>query len=89
MPRALAKTVSVRARIDPVLKDNAEAILGKLGLNPSEAIRLLYTQVILSGGLPFDVKIPNATTIKAMRDSRAGKVIRYASPEEMFKKLGI
>jgi DNA-damage-inducible protein J len=80
----------VRARIDPALKARAETILNDLGLNASDAIRLFYTQVALSKGLPFEVKIPNATTRKAILDARAGKNLKhYASTAEMFEKLGL
>jgi DNA-damage-inducible protein J len=86
----VGKTGMIRARIDPDLKTRAETILGRLGLNASDAIRLFYTQVTLSDGLPFDVRIPNAATRKAIRDARAGKNLkRYASAAEMFEKLGI
>jgi DNA-damage-inducible protein J len=85
-----AKTGMIRARIDPDLKVRAEAILGQLGLNASDAIRLFYTQITLSEGLPFDVRIPNAATRKTIRDARAGKNVKhYASTDEMFEKLGI
>jgi DNA-damage-inducible protein J len=81
-----AKTGMIRARIDPELKARAEAVLGTLGLNASDAIRLFYTQVTLSDGLPFDVRIPNAETRKAIRDARAGKGLNhYASAAEMLK----
>ena len=79
----------VRARIDTKLKHDAEAVLEKLGLNGSDAIRLLYSQIVLSEGLPFAVKVPNAETKKAMRDIEEGRVIRSKSADEMFKKLGI
>jgi len=88
--KAGGKTGMIRARIDPDLKVKAETILGNLGLNASDAIRLFYTQITLSEGLPFDVRIPNAATRKAIRDARAGKnLIHYASTAEMFKKMGI
>jgi DNA-damage-inducible protein J len=83
------KTGMIRARIDPVLKDRAETILNKLGLNASDAIRLFYTQITLTDGLPFPVKMPNAETIEAMRAADAGEVTRYGSVAEMFAKLGI
>jgi DNA-damage-inducible protein J len=83
------KTGMIRARIDPALKDRAEAILGNLGLNASDAIRLFYTQITLNDGLPFPVKVPNAVTVRAIRDADAGKVTRHASAAEMFEKLGI
>src|SRR5438105_191584 len=80
----------IRARIDPALKVHAETILSNLGLNASDAIRLFYTQVTLSNGLPFEVKIPNAATRKAIRDARAGKNVKhYGSTAEMFEKLGL
>jgi DNA-damage-inducible protein J len=81
-------TGMIRARIDPDLKDRAETILGNLGLNASDAIRLFYTQITLNDGLPFPVKIPNAETIQAMRDAEAGQGTRYASAAEMFEKMG-
>ena len=85
-----AKTGMVRARIDPELKARAETILDQLGLNASDAIRLFYTQVTLSDGLPFDVRIPNAETRKAIREARMGRdVTTYGSPTEMYEKLGI
>ena len=67
-----AKTGMIRARIDPELKARAEAILGILGLNASDAIRLFYTQITLSDGLPFDVRIPNAETRETIREAREG-----------------
>jgi DNA-damage-inducible protein J len=84
------KTGMIRARIDPDLKIRAESILGELGLNASDAIRLFYTQVALSDGLPFDVRIPNAATRKAIREARGGKGLKhYTSAAEMFEKLGL
>jgi DNA-damage-inducible protein J len=69
----MAKTETIRARVDAKLKGQAEAVLKELGLNASEAIRLFYRQVALRKGLPFDVAIPNATTRKALRDADAGR----------------
>ena len=88
--KSRSKTGMIRARIAPDLKAKAETILGNLGLNASDAIRLFYTQITLSDGLPFDVRIPNAATRKAIRDAREGKNLsHYASTAEMFKKIGI
>jgi DNA-damage-inducible protein J len=80
----------VRARIDPDLKIQAETILENLGLNASEAIRLFYTQVTLTNGLPFPVKVPNARTRKALRDADAGtNLTDYSGVDEMFDQLGL
>jgi len=53
------KTSTVRARIEPDLKDKAERVFRKLGLTSTQAITLFYKQVELRKGLPFDVVIPN------------------------------
>jgi DNA-damage-inducible protein J len=85
----MAKSETIRARVDSKLKDQAEGVLEKLGLNASEAIRLFYRQVVMQKGLPFDVKIPNAATRRAMRDVNEGRgLTRYRDTDEMFEKLG-
>lgn len=69
----MAKTETIRARVEPSLKQEAEAVLGTLGLTPTEAITLFYKQVALNQGLPFPVRIPNAATRKAMADAEQGR----------------
>ena len=85
-----AKTGMIRARVSPELKAQAEDILAEIGLSSSDAIRMFYKQVTLQRGLPFEARIPNATTLKALRDAEAGRdMTDYASVDEMFKDLGI
>ena len=45
----MANTSAVYARIDTQLKKNAEEILSQLGITPSSAIQMLYSQIVLSG----------------------------------------
>ena len=54
----MANTSAVYARIDDNLKENAENILAQLGITPSSAIQMLYRQIILQRGLPFDLHLP-------------------------------
>ncbi len=54
----MSKTSNVYARIEPETKEQAEAILSKLGIPSSVAINMFYNQIILNNGLPFEVKIP-------------------------------
>ena len=85
-----AKTGMIRARVSPELKAEAEGILAEIGLSSSDAIRMFYKQVTLQKGLPFEARIPNATTRKALRDAEAGRgMTDYASVDEMFEDLGI
>lgn len=67
------KSAAVHSRINPEIKEQAEGILQRLGLSPTEAIRMFYTQIALRNGLPFDVAIPNDATVKALEDSRNGR----------------
>lgn len=54
----MANTTAVYARIDSGLKENAESILAKLGISPSGAIQMLYSQIVLQQGMPFELKLP-------------------------------
>lgn len=49
----MANTSAVYARIDTSLKEQAEEILTKLGISPSAAIQMLYSQVVMQQGIPF------------------------------------
>ncbi|WP_396435154.1 type II toxin-antitoxin system RelB/DinJ family antitoxin [Limnohabitans sp.] len=63
----------VRARIDEHIKEEASVVLAAMGLTVSDALRMMLTRVEREKSLPFDPMVPNATTIKAMRDARRGK----------------
>ena len=56
----MANTSAVYARIDTNLKDNAESILSQLGISPSSAIQMLYSQIVLKKGMPFELKLPSS-----------------------------
>jgi DNA-damage-inducible protein J len=86
----MSKTATVRARIEPHLKKEAEHLLEDLGLSATEAIRLFYRQVTLRKGLPFDVVIPNVTTRRAFERTDGGKdLVVCKDADDMFRKLGI
>ena len=79
----------VRARIDQRLKNEANAILGAIGLTVSDAVRMMLVRVVAEKALPFDVKVPNAATVKAMRAADKGQGKRHKSADALFKDLGI
>lgn len=58
----MANTSAVYARIDTNLKENAEEILSRLGISPSSAIQMLYSQIVLTKGLPFTPRLPRKPT---------------------------
>ena len=68
-----ANTV-VRARIDEQIKEEASIVLAAMGLTVSDAFRIMLTRVAREKALPFEPLVPNATTIKAMKQARRGKL---------------
>lgn len=82
----MSKTAIIHARVEPQTKKKAEEVLKKLGMSPTEAIRLFYTQVCLRRGLPFPISIPNELTRKTLEKSAKGKGVRsFDSAAEMFE----
>lgn len=51
------KTANVTARIQPEIKEQAEAILAHLGIPVSVFIDMAYRQVILRDGVPFPLEL--------------------------------
>ncbi len=54
------KSSNVAARVEPEIKEQAEAILAKLGISASNGINMFYRQIILWNGLPFRPSVPTA-----------------------------
>jgi DNA-damage-inducible protein J len=82
--------VAMTLRVDKQIKDEATKYLSQLGLNASEATRLFLHSVVLNKGLPFDLKVPNKETLKAIKDVESGKNIeKFNTSEDMFRSLGI
>ena len=79
----------VRARIDSRTKERAAEALAEMGLSISDAIRLLLLRVAEEKVLPFQVKVPNAATRRAVAELEQGKGKRFETAEELFKDLGI
>ena len=86
----MSKTAMVRARVEPDLKDHAETVFHRLGLNATQAITMFYKQVELRDGLPFDVVVPTTTTKRTFEASEAGRnLVVCEDADDMFRKLGI
>jgi DNA-damage-inducible protein J len=90
----MAKSETLHIRVDPDVKADVEATLSTLGLTTTEAVNIFLHQILLVGGLPFEVKHPqyNSETLAAMREARdiaAGKipVKSYNSVAELMEDL--
>ncbi len=80
----MAKTAMTHARLTPEVKRRAEVILKELGISISAAQEMFYRQIIAHQGIPFDLRLPNSQTIRAMEDARKGKGEKYANVRDLF-----
>jgi DNA-damage-inducible protein J len=82
----MANTV-VRARIDGRIKEEAAAVLGRMGLSVSDAFRLMMIRIAQEKALPFEPLAPNAETVEAMKEARRGGLKRYPTVKALLKSL--
>jgi DNA-damage-inducible protein J len=82
-------TTMVHTRVDRKTKQQAMKALAAMGISMSDAVRMLLVRVAAEKALPFEVKVPNATTVKAMQAADRGKGKRLNSADALFKDLGI
>ena len=68
----MASDTVVRARIDGQVKERAAKVLAEMGLSVSDVIRLLLVRVAAERALPFEIKVPNAETRKAIAELEEG-----------------
>ncbi|MGC9997571.1 MAG: type II toxin-antitoxin system RelB/DinJ family antitoxin [Terriglobia bacterium] len=82
-------TTMVHIRVDEKVKKRAAKTLAAMGMSVSDAVRILLVRVAAEKALPFRVRVPNATTVKAMQAADRGEGKRFKTPEALFKDLGI
>lgn len=70
-------------RIEKEYFQEAKDILKSLGLSYSEAVNIFTAMIVKYKGLPFEVKIPNETTQKAIKEARAGKNVEEINLYEL------
>ena len=77
----------VRVRIDEHIKKEATVVLAAMGLTVSDAFRIMLTRVAHEKALPFELLIPNAKTIEAMKEARRGGLTSFATVDELMADL--
>jgi len=84
----MGKTGYITARIEPKLKARAARVLATVGVSTTDAITMFLRQVVLRNGLPFEVRVPNAATRRAIEELESAgarsKLKRYATADGMF-----
>ena len=82
-------TTMVHVRVNEKTKERAARTLAGMGLSVSDAVRMLLVRVAAEKALPFEVKVPNATTVKAMRAADQAEGKRHRSADALLKELAI
>jgi len=82
-------TTMVHIRVDDKVKEKAAKTLAEMGMSVSDAVRMLLVRVAAEKALPFEVKVPNPTTVKAMKAAGRGRRKRFKTSNALFKDLGI
>ncbi|CEN56667.1 type II toxin-antitoxin system RelB/DinJ family antitoxin [Candidatus Methylopumilus turicensis] len=83
----MAANAVVRARVNEQIKDEASVVLEAMGLTVSDAFRIMITRIAKEKALPFEPLVPNAETIEAMKEARAGKLQSFNSIDDLMADL--
>lgn len=54
----MSRTASIMTRIEPEIKERAEAVLEQLGISMSTAMTIYLKQIALQRKIPFEVSLP-------------------------------
>ena len=86
-------TIPTQIRIDEATKKQAVELLEGLGINLSDAVNMFLKQVVMRGGIPFEVKYPEyrQEVVDAMEEakqlSRNPDTKRYRSFKEALEDI--
>jgi DNA-damage-inducible protein J len=81
----MATSSIIHARIDTATKKATERVLSSLGLTPTEAIRLLYRQIVLRGEFPLELRVPNKLTAATLvRADHGEELEQHSSTDALF-----
>lgn len=87
---AAAHSTMLHVRVDDDTKARATETLAAMGLSVSEAVRLFLHKVVVDQALPLEMKVPNATTLKAMAEAEEiarTRRTRHATADALFADL--
>jgi DNA-damage-inducible protein J len=80
-------TTMVHIRVDEQVKAQAAEALASMGLSVSDAVRMMLVRVAAEKALPFEIRVPNAETVAAMRELDGGLGKRFDTVEDLMADL--
>jgi len=78
---------TIRARINEEIKEEASTVLASIGLTVSDAIRMLLIRVAREKALPFEVLIPNSTTVQAVKAAKVNNLVTIGGLDNLLAEL--
>jgi len=82
-----SSTAMIHVRIEKKLKSKAVKTFGAMGLTLSEAVRVFLTRAAADQAFPFELRVPNAETVAAIKAGDRGEVVKFGSVEELMADL--
>ena len=83
----MAKTSSIHVRVDPKVKKDVEKILNTLGMTSTEAINIYLKQIILTSGIPFEIKTPQFSDDMLEAIAEAEEMEKHPENYKSFKTV--
>lgn len=78
---------AIQVRVDERVKKKAEIALREMGLSMSEIVRILLVRVGEEKAIPFEIRVPNATTVRAIEAGRRGEVAKFNTVADLMADL--
>ena len=80
--------VQANYRLDAKQKQEAEAVLHRIGLKPTDAVNMFMRHIAMYGELPFKPSVPNAETVKVFKDTDAKiGLTKHKKVSDIFESL--
>ena len=83
-------SINFNLRLDSDLRNRSFAVFESYGLSASQAIKLFLNQVAETSTIPLSFeyqKVPNAATVAAIEDARAGRLSHAKDLDDLFRQL--
>ena len=75
--------VRTNVYLDKTMKEEAKDIFKQYGMGLSDAFNIFLSQSVMEKGIPFQIKIPNAETLQAIEETKAGVGLEEVSFEQL------
>ena len=86
-PPCVANTMQKTIQVDEKIFLEVNSILNKIGLSYTQAISVFNNMIVQNRGLPFELKLPNQNTLKALNELEAKKGKSFKNINELFDDL--